>query len=134
MPDSVLVAEQEMIARLLANLPSGFTSASVKLPNAPFTTPNAKWLRATMIPFAPIFTVATGKRQRTRGIFAIDVFYPLNSGSQAAWTTAEAIKAVFINQCTTNVMFYEVEIINGDDDDYYHVQVNINYAHEGTTT
>jgi hypothetical protein len=134
--NSSAVAEQQMFAYFLANLPTGYTAAKVQLPNAPFTRPqNSAWLRVTVIPFSTINTVATGCRQRTTGQMVVDIFWPRNTGSTAAMALAEEIKQTLTNQSTTDVSLYESEIVPlVNEAEWYHIQINTNYAHEGTTT
>lgn len=132
--NSNLVAERELITLLLANLPREIGKAACSLPNTPFTTPNGKpWIRATVNPFGTQNTVATGHRQRTRGVLTLSLLYPKGS-LQQPMIAAEALKQTFSNTATNSVMLYEVEIIpRGDDESWYHVQIDINYAHEGFT-
>lgn len=132
--NSGLVGQQEMITMLLDNLPAGFTAATCNLPNISFTTPNdAPWLRARIRPETTGNNDACGDRQRTKGIFVIDVFYPLGGGDEAAWTTAELIKASITNNATDNVSLYESHITEVDDDHFYMLQIQTRYAHEGFT-
>lgn len=129
-------AAREMITYLLDNLPTGINPKQVKLPNTPITERpnNAPWLRATVLPSVTVNHLATGKYQRTTGIFVIDVFYPINKGDSAAWSIAEHVQQRFTNRGTDHVSFFEAYIRPvGEDNDTYRIMVEVNYSHEGLT-
>ncbi len=118
--------EQELIERLLANLPTGF--ASVKAPGARFSTPNGKWIRATLTAPVAIDRDASNCFKQYEGIFVVDVFDSKNEGSRRALEAAEEIQNTFQNLQLTEVFCSDAEIaIPGEDDNWYHVQVNITY-------
>lgn len=127
-------AHQQLIQTLLDNLPAGYTSASVKLPNRPFSTPNnSKWLRPTVIVQNVANTQAGGLWKRYDGIFVIDIFYPTGDDDLAQLTEAEAIAAIYENQELTGVKCQEALItVPGAEESWYHVQVTIDFYYEGT--
>lgn len=132
MPDSALLTQVDLISRLLANLPAGYTSETVKLPNAPWTTPNkTKWLRPTVL-FNETNNVTPDGYKRTFGIFVIDIFFPLKSGDQEQLADSELLKATFENQEFGNTKTQEVstELI-GSDNSWYLLKLNVNYYYEG---
>ena len=129
-------AHEQLIARLLANLPTGYTASTVEMPNYPFTTPsNTKWMRAT-----PIEQVNTNVQaginpwQRKEGLFVVDIFYPLGAGGNDNVLEAEQIQALFQNKSFGGVDTQEALIeIPGKEDSWYHTQVSIDYTYEGIT-
>lgn len=130
-----LQVENDLINYLLAHLPSGFTSAMVKLPNAKFTTPsNSKWMRATVISPVVIDVDASQCYKTYRGLFVVDLFYPKGTGSAAALTAAQSIIDSY-----TNVAFgYSVSIdsnllVLGEEENWYHVQINSDYLFSSYT-
>lgn len=132
MADSALLTQVDLISRLLANLPAGYTASTVKLPNAPFTTPNnTKWIRATNL-FNETVNVTPDRYKRTFGIFVIDLFFPIGSGDKDQLTDSEEIKAVFENKEFGNTRTQEVStILVGEDNSWYNLQLNVNYLYEG---
>lgn len=133
MADSALLTQVDLISRLLANLPAGYTAATVKLPNASFTTPaNTKWLRATNLFNETENVSAGGCYKRTFGIFVIDLFFPLNSGDQAQLTDSESLKLLFENEEFGNTRTQSVSTtLIGEDNSWYNLQINVNYYYEG---
>lgn len=133
MADSALLTQVDLISRLLANLPAGYTTSTVKLPNSPFTTPaNTKWLRATNL-FNETVNATPDEYKRTFGIFVIDLFFPIGSGDQAQLTDSEALKLVFENEEFGNTKTQEVSTVTiGEDNSWYAIQLNVNYYYEGS--
>lgn len=134
MADSARTTQNDLITRLLNNLPPGYTSASVKLPNAPFKTPaKAKWLRATNL-FNETINVTPDGYKRTFGIFVIDLFVPKGSGDKTQLDDAQTLKVTFENQEFGNTLTQEVstELI-GEDGAWYILKLNVNYYYEGVT-
>lgn len=126
-------AHEQLISTLLSNLPAGYTSASVKLPNRAFNTPaNTKWLRATVINSDITNVQAGGLWKRYDGIFVIDIFYPIGGDDLAQLTEAETIAAVFEDVRLTGVNCQDALITaNGTDGSWYNVQISINIYYEG---
>ena len=132
MADSLLLTQSDLIRRLLANLPEGYTASTVKLPNLKFSTPsNTKWLRVTNLP-SGTDNVSACLYKRTFGIFAIDCFYPKDSGDIAQLTDINALKALYENKEFGNTITRESDIVTiGGDDSWYNVQLQVNYYYEG---
>lgn len=133
MSDDILLTQNDLIGHLNSNLPAGYTKAKIKYPNAPFTTPkNDKWLRITMIDGIKANVAAGGCWKRTQGILAIDVFYPVDTGSKAQLTDVKLIQALYENKQIGNAKCLEADVnIIGESDAWYIVQVQINYTYEG---
>jgi hypothetical protein len=133
MADNIATTQADLISRLLANLPSGYTNATVKKPNFKFTTPkNTKWLRATVSPFDTESEASSGDYKITRGLFVVDVFYPKGSGDAAQLTDVQAIRALYERQTfgNTQCQMASVETI-GDSELWYIMQVNIEWYMAG---
>jgi hypothetical protein len=130
-----LNVENDLINHLLGNLPSGFTSSLVKLPNAKFTTPaNSKWMRATVISPVVIDVDASQCYKTYRGLFVVDLFYPKGTGSAAALTAAQSI----IDSYTKVPFAYSVSFdsninVLGEEENWYHVQINSDYIFSSYT-
>ena len=133
MADNITLTQADLIKRLLNNLPSGYTKAKVKTPNALFTTPsNSKWLRVSVIPFDTESDAATGEFKITRGLCVIDVFYPKDSGDAAQMVDVQSIRELYENQAFGNTQCQEASItVIGIDESWYNVQVNINFYMTG---
>ena len=126
-------AHEQLISTLLANLPSGYTSATVKLPNRAFTTPkSSKWMRPTVIVQDVNNVQAGGLWKRYDGIFVIDTFYPIGGDDLAQLTEAELIAAVFEDIELTGVKCQDALIeVNTIETAWYSVQITIDFYYEG---
>ena len=132
MADDITLTQPDLINRLLNGLPAGYTSVKVKTPNAPFTTPTTKYLRATVIPFDTESEAATGDYKITRGLFVVDVFYPKGSYDAAQLADCKTIKVLFENQTFSNTQCQQVSINTiGENGSWYTMQVNINFYMAG---
>lgn len=133
MTDDFGLAQFDLVKNLLDNLPAGYTNATVKKPNAKFTTPkDNKWLRITVIPGAKNNVHAGGQYKRTFGLCVIDVFYPKDSGDQTQLADVKLIQALYENLEVGNAKCLEAEVINAEDEGiWYNQQVNINFYFEG---
>lgn len=127
-------AHQRLIQRLLDNLPSGHSLATVKLPNRAFDTPkNSKWLRPTVINQTADNVQAGGLWKRYEGLLVVDLFYPVGNDTLAQLTEAETIAAIYENQKFNGVNCQEALITSpGEDGSWYMVQVSIDFYYEGT--
>ncbi len=133
MADSLLETQQDLINRLLNNLPAGYTAAQVDCPNAPFTTPkNEKWLRVTTNLNPKENVQASGSYKRQYGIFTIDIFYPRASGDLAAIEDSKTISLLYENQNVGNAKCEAVSpnIINNNDN-WFNVQSDVVFYYEG---
>lgn len=126
-------AHEQLIQTLLDNLPAGYTSATVKLPNRAFTTPtNAKWLRPTVINLDVENTQAGGFWKRYTGLFVIDIFYPMGDDTLAQLTEAETIAALYENTAISGVNCLEALITTSEEESsWYNVQIEITFYYEG---
>ncbi len=126
-------AHQVLISNLLDNLPVGYTSSTVKLPNRHFVTPKAtKWLRPTVIVLDVNSVQAGGLWKRYDGLFVIDLFYPIGGDDLAQLTEAETIAALYEDVRLTGVNCQDALIeINSAEATWYNVQISINFYYEG---
>lgn len=126
-------AHEQLIQRLLDNLPSEHSTATVKLPNRTFNTPeDSKWLRATVILGDSNNVQAGGLWIRADGIFVIDSFYPIGNDTLVQIAEAEVIAAAFENQKFLGVNVQETLITEpGEDGSWYHVQISCDFYFEG---
>lgn len=130
---SIVNANEQLINRLLDNLPTGYTSATVKLPNRTFNQPNNdKWLRATVISQTATNTQAGGFWMRFEGQFVVDIFYPVGNDTIAQLQDAETIQTLYQNLRIDGVNCQSAMIDEiGQEDSWYHVQINIDFYYEG---
>lgn len=135
MTTSTRLAHQTLIQHLLDNLPGGYTTKKVKLPNRSFDTPsNSKWLRATIINQDVINAAAGGVNgwRRYFGLFVIDIFYPTGNDDLAQLADAESISLLYEN-LTIGEVKCQNALINtlGESGSWYNVQVSIDFTYEG---
>lgn len=124
---------------MLANLPTGYTAANVKIPNIPFNkTDGVKWLRLSVVDQDVNNVQAGGLWLRYNALLVIDVFYPKGKDTITQLTEAELIATSFENQSfggadNNDVKCFEALIEEvGVDESWYHVQININATYEGS--
>ena len=129
MADDIALTQEDLIVRLIDNLPAGYTDEKFKKPNFKFTTPkNEKWLRATVIPFDTESEASTGDYKITRGQFVVDVFYPKGVGDQAQLLDVQSIRVLYENQTFGNTQCQQASINTiGEDASWYVIQVNIDF-------
>lgn len=125
--------EQTLVQHLLDNLPSGIISSQVKLPNAPFSTPNAQpFLRVDVSDDILEDIDATGCYVVTSGTMRVDVFYPSGTGSNASNVAANSIKQAFSVQQIYDVGIPSVMVRSiGEQGDWWVNQVVIKYTYQG---
>ncbi len=130
---SLAQAESYLINRLDDNLPNNYTTKQIKYPNAPFNTPNDKpWLRMTTIPEPTSNVEVGGGYQRTYGLFVVDCFYPVDTGSKKQHQDVAYFQALFNNQEFGIVKCQEAYIQTiGSDGDWYNLQLNVTFYYEG---
>jgi hypothetical protein len=129
MSNSLADTEVILINRLMTNIPAGFVAARVKIPNGSFTTPTAQpWLRLTVNATGISELDAQGAFELNSGILTVDIFYPIGTGSKAALNTANLIKILYNGFKQDDVVVYPVEVIpRGEDENFWHVQVDANF-------
>ena len=133
MADNIALTQDDLIKRIRNNLPVGYTTKELQTPNSKFTTPsNSKWLRVSVVPFATQSDAATGSFKITRGLCAIDVFYPKESGDKAQLLDVQTIRELYENQSFDNTQCQEASInVIGEDGSWYNIQININFYMAG---
>jgi len=133
MANDITLTQPDLIDRLLANLPSGYTAATVKLPNAPFTTPQkTKWMRGTVL-FNDTENVTPDGYKRTFGFFVVDLFFPKGVGDKNQLSDAKLIQTLFDNQEFGNTKCFTASIVNGvEESAWFKLQVNTEFYFEGT--
>lgn len=132
MAASVNIADvqDDLINRLLANLPTGFTQQKVKLPNKAFTTPNDKWLRATFNAPVAIDVDASGCYKEFNGFFVIDVFYAKGTWPREAALTAQQITDAFTNKAFAYSSTINCDMLSlGELDNWNQWQVIVTYQY-----
>ena len=132
MANDITLTQPDLIDRLLAGLPAGYTAATVKTPNGPFTTPTkTKWLRATVLTNETI-TVTPDEYQRTFGFFVVDIFFPKGLGDKAQLADAKAIQDLFNNQEFGNTKTWAASTVAGvEDGAWFKMQVSTEFYMEG---
>lgn len=117
---------------LIARYRSGafFTDAFTAYPNTAFTKPgpSVAWASVFVIP-ATTAALSIRDSDEMAGVFQIDLNYPINSGSGAAQTKADAIRAHFKRGTVlSGVEVGTVSVANlGPADGWYRVAVSIAY-------
>ncbi len=134
MIDDIALTSDDLIKNLLDNLPVGYTTKTVKVPNGKWTTPkDSKWLRVTFIDLAKVNVEAGGSYKRTNSLFVIDSFYPLGGGDQLQLKELKVIGDLYENQQIGNAKCFEADpSILGEDGSWYHTQVTVNLFYEGS--
>lgn len=138
MTTSTRLAHQTLIQHLLDNLPAGYTTKKVKLPNRELpdrsSLDNSKWLRTTIINQDVINAAAGGVNgwRRYFGLFVIDIFYPVGNDDLAQLAEAESIALLYENLIIGEVKCKNA-LINtvGEDGSWYNVQISIDFTYEG---
>jgi hypothetical protein len=91
-------------------------------------------MRATLTDAVPIDRDASNCFKQYQGLFVVDVFDSKNEGSRRALVAAKELKTTFENLQLTETFCSDAEIsIPGEDDSWYHVQVNITYQYGSYT-
>jgi len=133
MANDITLTQPDLIERLLAGLPAGYTEATVKLPNFSFTTPkDTKWMRGTVL-FNETNNVTPDGYQRTFGFFVVDIFFPKSlPGDKAQLADAKEIQVLFNNQEFGNTRTQASSIVPAvEDEAWYKIQINTEFIMEG---
>lgn len=133
MADNIALVFDDLKTRFLADLPAGYTSKTVIIPNGGIDTPtNKKWLRISLIDGDKSNVQAGGGYKRTFAIFVIDSFYPLGTGTKSQLADMKLLQDLFENEEFGNVKCQTADVnIIGEDSNWYHMQVNVNFYYEG---
>jgi len=133
MANDVTLTQPDLIDRLRNNLPSGYTDATFKKPNAPFKTPtDTKWLRGNVL-FNETENVTPDNYQRIFGLFIVDIFFPKGQGDKAQLADAKEIQQLFNNKDFGNTRTWAASIVNGiEEESWFKLQVSIEFFMEGT--
>lgn len=132
-------AERALISPLLASLPAGFALERVKLPGAEFTTPaNQPWMRVGIDSnYGPISGDAAGEYEINRARFTAALFFPVGSGSQAAFVAARHIKALYSGEILGDLAVESVVVTPSpepNDSQWYGLNIQITFTFEGNLT
>jgi len=129
---STASAHRQLIERLVSNVPTGYDSSDIELPNSKGFDKTGQWLRPTVINQTANNVQAGGDWIRYEGLFVVDTFYEIGGNVANQLGDAEAIAAIFENQRFNGVNCQEALIqVNGSDGSFYNVQVNIDFYYEG---
>lgn len=127
---SYMQSAKDITQIVLGNLPAGITQSEVKVPGAPFKTPNGKYLR---ISFTTLSSENIGPCwRRDLVLMAIDFLYPNGKGQFNQIQDAEDMRSILENKVHTNAIA-EKGLINplGEEDQYSIVQLQQNFYFEG---
>jgi hypothetical protein len=133
------LVEERLTAAFVASLPTGVSSAYIKMPNAGFTggkTPNNQpWARLeSPQSFGPISTDASGCYEINDGVFRVSLFWPKGSGSKAAMEAAHEVKELYGQPDYDDVTITSVVVSptpEPDDSLWFGVRINVNFQYEG---
>jgi len=135
MTTSTRLAHQTLIQKLLDNLPAGYTSKQIALPNRGLDKPDGvKWIRVKVRNNDSINAAAGGVNgwRRYDGVFFIDIFYPKGNDDLAQIAEAESIALLYENLTIDNEVKCQNALIITDDEEYwYKVQIQIDFTYEG---
>ena len=132
MANDITLTQPDLIDRLLAGLPAGYTAATVKTPNATFITPkNDKWLRTTVLTNETVNATPDGYK-RTLGFFVVDIFFVKGSGDKAQLADAKSIQDLFDNKEFGNTRTQTSIVVAGvEDGAWFKMQVSTEFIYEG---
>lgn len=134
--NALYLVEDRLVKAFLANLPTGIDAGRVKLPGAPFNTPNSEpWARlSSPRDTGPISTDASGCYEINAGRMNIALFWPKGTGSKAALQAAHEVKQLYGQPVYDDVTIVSVVISptpEPEESRWYGVNININYQYEG---
>lgn len=130
--NSIATIEGLLINRLTDNLPSGFTAAMVKLPNAPAIANETKFIRCTINTSSDIDELsAEGDCELNIGIFTVECFMPLGTGSKAGLTAAKTIKDLYTGWSSGDLVVNKCPVIvNGETGNWWRVSVDVYFDYQ----
>ena len=78
-------------------LRDNYTTTEIAYDNTKFTPPTTSWIRAVLLPVNTENAALGGLCVRQEGIFWIQIFVPLNSNTDEAYTLAAEVSLIFEN-------------------------------------
>lgn len=138
---SFVDVESLVVARLLANLPTGFLSKNIRYPNAPFDEPKppADVSNANAIKYAwlSIYTEDLNSEAESpcyemrSGILALDLYWPKFTGSVDAKNAIEHINTAFKNSWLNEQIKINLGVIKSlPDTNWYNLNLTFDYFYE----
>lgn len=121
---------KDILQVVLDNLPTGVTYNEVKVPSAPFKTPNGKYLRVT---FTTLDSSNIGSCwRRDEVLMTVDFIYPNGKGQFAQIKDAENMRTALENKSHLNAIAAKA-LINPlpEENQYSIVQLQQTYYFEG---
>jgi hypothetical protein len=131
MPNNV--QQRNLLVTLLVNALTDAGITKIKVPNAPFTTPeNQMWARITLLPGTMEFFSYGNGKDRVIGVAQIDLFAPKNTGVITSLTKADAISADISHQNLTDSSFqlrtFESTVKpTPDEDNWYGTMIELRF-------
>ena len=114
-------------------LKDNYLSTPIAWDNVSFSPPSSGgWIRPTLLPVATK-NASLGLSKRYSGIFWIQVFAPLLSGSKLAYEIAEELEVLFSNKQFDEVVCYASEITRTGNEGKGWFQLNVKvhfWSHE----
>lgn len=106
-------------------LRTNYSTTEIAWDNTIFTPPTTSWIRATMIPTNTMNAALGGLCVRYEGIFWIQVFVPLNSNTNEAYTIASEVSTIFENVQFSGITCGAPETERTGDESHGWFQVNV---------
>lgn len=127
---SYVTSAKDILQVVLDNLPSGITTSQVKVPGAPFTTPNGKYLRVTFTTLDSENITPCWKRDTVQ--MTVDFIYPNGKGQFNQIQDAENMRDIIENKVHANAIASKA-LINplSEEDEKSIVQLQQTYFFEG---
>ena len=110
-------------------LSTNWSTTDVAWDNVPYeSTEGQEWVRAVLLPVTTE-NAAMGTAKKHYGIFWLQVFTPLNSGTGRGYELAEMLDGIFGNSNFDDVVCYASEITRTGDDGngWYQTDVKVNF-------
>ena len=120
-----------LIDQTLANLPVSVPSNRVDIPGNKFTKPdNGYWARLSFTTITSENITPCYKRDEVN--YAVDLFYPKDSGIIQQMRDSEALRAIIENVDISNARTDKATINDlGEDGPWYHIQIEQPFTFEG---
>jgi hypothetical protein len=124
------MADYDTIRIAFANrLSSGYSTTPIVWDNSHFEQQQSSWIRATLIPSDVENTTLGTLRKRFNGLFWIQIFVPLKTGTSQAYQIAKEIDLLFANVEFSNIVCYTANTTRSGDtgDGWYQLNVRVNF-------